>query len=354
MKAIILGGSRFIGRRLARELAGAGHAVTLFNRGRTDDLLGGAVERLRGERRSATDLAAAARRQSYDVVYDFLCYDETDARLAAEAFRGRAGRFVHISTCSVYWCAGECPCPVAEEDFDRLDVSAERPGSIEFEYGTGKRRAEESLRRAHGEGAFPVTIVRMPIVGGEEDASLRYAGYVERVLSGGPIVLPDGGLAPFRHVYVGDVCRALADLALAPAAAGEAYNLAGGEILSLRRVVGAIASALGHRPELVDAPGAFLRAVDPRPPSATFSPFSQAAAQVPAIFKARRDLGWSPTPFEAWVERAVRWAASRPGRAAEPPPSMAHRDLEREIARRWRTAAVSFGAEPSTSSAPPG
>ncbi len=49
MKALVIGGSRYIGRRLAGELAQAGHRVTLYNRGRAEDGLGSAVERLVGD-----------------------------------------------------------------------------------------------------------------------------------------------------------------------------------------------------------------------------------------------------------------------------------------------------------------
>src|SRR5262249_9037080 len=159
------------------------------------------------------------------------------ARLAAETLAGRVGRFVHVSTCSVYWCTGDFPCPVPEEDFDRLGDFSERPTSIEYDYGYNKRKAEEALFEAHGQTGFPFTAVRLPIVGGEGDLSLRCASYCRRVGDGGPLALPDGGWAPLRQVYVGDVVRTLAALPGAPHAVGQAYNLAGAEILSVRAIV---------------------------------------------------------------------------------------------------------------------
>jgi nucleoside-diphosphate-sugar epimerase len=350
---LILGGSRFIGRRLARELSERGDAVTLFTRGRTPDGLGTAVRRLTGDRRSAADLERAAASRAFDVVYDFLSYDARDARLAVDAFAGRIGRFVHISTCSVYWCAGEFPCPVEEDDFDRLDVSRERSSSIEYAYGMGKRGAEDALSAAHRDRGFPVTAVRLPIVGGEEDASLRCAGYVQRILDGGPLVLPDGGHAPFRHVYVGDVTRALASIPDRPAAAGRAYNLACSEILTLRRVVAALASALGRRVRVIDVPSSLARGVLGEG-YAAWSPFSQRAAQVPCIARARRELAWETTPFAEWIDRAARWCVDRLAAGGEPPPAAAHRGAEADLLRRWSEALVSFGAEASTSAELPG
>lgn len=351
---LILGGSRFIGRRLARELLADGRRqVALFTRGRTPDGLGDGVERLHGDRRSGDDLRRVLAGRSFDVVYDFLSYDAHDARLAAGVLAGRVGRFIHISTCSVYWCAGEFPCPVREEDYDRLDVSAERPSSIEFAYGTGKRAAEEVLFAAHRESGFPVTALRLPIVGGEEDASLRYAGYLHRVEDGRPLVLPDGGHAPFRHAYVGDATRILAALPSMDAAVGRAYNLACGEILTLRRVVAAIAALRGRRVEVIDIPSAVARRVMGEG-YAAWSPFSQQAAQVPSIARARCELGYEPTPFPAWLERGVRWAADRRVSGGETPPAMAHREREMDLVRSWKGALVSLGVEASTSAELPG
>jgi len=253
----------------------------------------------------------------------------------------------------VYWCAGEFPCPVEESDYQRLDASRERPTSIEYAYGAGKRAAEDELRRAHEEAGFPVTFVRMPIVAGEGDASLRYAGYVQRVAGGGPLVLPDGGHAPFRHVYVGDVTRALRLLGHSPNGMGEAYNLACGEILTLRRIVDGICRLMDRDPERVPVPAAHARRAVGDAWAALF-PFSQEAAQVPSIRKARHDLAWEPTPWEVWLERSVTWAVRHLESGGASPPSWEHRAREIDLARRWRDAMISFDAGASTSGERPG
>ncbi|HEY3176547.1 MAG TPA: NAD-dependent epimerase/dehydratase family protein [Candidatus Polarisedimenticolia bacterium] len=351
MRALVLGGTRFIGRRVVEELLEAGHRVTLYTRGRVRDAFEGRVERLIGERRSAADLTDRLSGRDFDAAYDFLSYEASDARLAIETLAGRVGHFIHISTCSVYWCTGDFPCPVAEGDFDRLSDFAERPGSIEYEYGYNKRKAEEALFAAHQERAFPVTTIRMPIIGGEDDPSLRYLSYVLRLSDGGPVALPDGGYAPFRHVYVADAARALAALAGRTHSIGQAYNLAGADILSVRGVVAAMADLLGRRAETVDIPTPILRAMGL---GTSFSPFSQQAAQVPAIFKARRDLGWETTPHRVWLERTVEWSLRVAGSLPEPPPPVAHRSREIEVIEAYRRAVVRFDGAAGSSGEPRG
>ena len=337
MKILVLGGARFIGRRLVAESLERGHGVTLFNRGTRDDRFGDRVDRIVGDRRSPRDLAAAIENREFDAVYDFLSFTAEDARLAIDALSGRTGHFIHISTCSVYWCTGDFPCPVPEEDFDRYGDFEERKDSIEYDYGYNKRKAEEALFAAHRERAFPVTAVRMPNVAGEEDPTLRYASYVLRITDGGPLVLPDGGYAPFRHVYVGDAARALAGIPGQRDAIGRAYNLASHEILSVRRLVSDMAGLLDRRIDTVDIPSSII---DLRWPEAGFSPFSKRAAQVPAIARARREIGWSPSPYESWLEATVRWSSKEVRKAGVLPPACAERDREIALAEWFRRTAL--------------
>lgn len=337
MRALVLGGSRFIGRRLALQLAEAGHDVALFNRGRTPDGLGDRVRRLVGDRRSDADLSRALSGLTFDAAWDFLCYDAVDAARAVSSLTDRVGRLTHISTGSVYWCTGDFPCPVSEEEFDRHGDFAEAPGSIEYAYGYAKRKAEEVLMEAHRGGKLAVTIVRPPVVAGEDEPALRYASYCRRLEDGSPLILPDGGFTPFRHVYAGDLARALARIPELPGAAGRAYNLASPEILSVRGLTIDIAALLGRTPDLVEVPTPVLRALAPdEPEPAAFSPFTQRAPQIPAIDRAIRELGWSPTPYPAWLESVVRWWVDEGRPAGLVPPQMRHRPKEVAMAAEYR------------------
>ncbi len=329
MKALVLGGTRFIGRRLVEALLKRGHRVTILTRGRRLDPWGSRVSRLVGDRRSPKDLARAAP-GGKDAVFDMLSYRAEDASLAVDAFSGRTAHFVQISTCSVYWCTGDFPCPVFEEEFERFGEFDENPGSIEYAYGYGKRRAEEVLFEAHRSTGFPVTTIRMPIVAGEADPSGRYLAYLRRIEDGQPLILPDAGTTPFRHVYVADVAESLADLPGKSHAIGRAYNLACAEILDLRRVVIMVAEMLGRSVTTVPIP---LQLLDARGLDRSFSPFTQAAGQVPAIRRARLELEWDPTPYAVWLERTVRWY--RDYYRAGDPPGYEHRRRELEILRAY-------------------
>ena len=99
MHILVLGGTRFVGRAITDALLGRGDTVTLFNRGKTNPGRYPGVETVIGDR--TKDLSALGDRE-WDAVIDVAAYDPRVVRLSAETFAKRAGRYVFVSTVSVY------------------------------------------------------------------------------------------------------------------------------------------------------------------------------------------------------------------------------------------------------------
>jgi nucleoside-diphosphate-sugar epimerase len=337
MKILMIGGTRFFGYHLAKRLIADGHQLSLFTRGRTPDEFGSRVRRIHGDRRDRRGFLAKLGRENYDVVIDMIAYEAEDSRSAVETFSGRVGQFFHISTGSVYIVTKDFPCPLREEDFDRVVVP--RPADDEewWLYGSGKRGCEEVLRRAYENDGLPITILRLPIVFGERDYTLRAYSYFLRLEDGRPLILPDSGLNVFTHIYQGDVVRTVAANLLNAAAIGQAYNLAQAEIMTLRGFVLAAARIMGREPELVDIPSAVLKASGL---GTSFSPLFTRRPFVLVTEKARRDLGFASTPLEAWLEKTIRWF--REEYRGGPPENFGLRDQEAEFAARYRQAVESI------------
>lgn len=333
MRILIIGGTRFFGYFLARRLLAEGHALTLFNRGRTPDDLGPDVRRVHGDRNDRREFARQLGCEEFDAAIDMIAYTAADTRSAVETLAGNVGRFIHISTGSVYIVTDDFPCPLREEDFDRA-VLPRPPGDAEWWlYGYHKRQCEDELREAGAKRGFPFTIYRLPIVFGERDYTLRAYSYFLRLEDGKPLILPDGGFNVFTHIYQDDVARTVAANLVNPAALGQAYNLAQPEILTLRAFVHEAARVLGREPEIVDIPWDVLEASGL---GTAFSPLSTRRPFVLVTAKARRDLGFSTTPFAVWQERTVRWF--REDYRGGPPDNYLRRDLEVDFVRRYRAA----------------
>ncbi len=329
MKVALLGGGGFISSAVQQRLLADGHQLTILKRHPPASAQG--VRYLAGERHDAGALAALAAERP-DAVVDFLCFTAGHARELLDAFAGRVSRLVMISTGSVYWCTGTWRNPVGEDQYDREDTprlpaTPLTPGSIEYEYGTGKRAAEDLLAQAHACGELSSVRLRFPVVGGPGDPTGRYAGYVRRVADGGPLLLPDGGFNTFRHLYVDDAAAAVS-AALAVPDAGGAYNVASSEMISVRDLVRQVAGCLGRpEPKVVAPPRTWLLE---RGYGDLFAPFSATRDQILAMGRARRELDFQPTPYSQWLARVV---AAGPGKS---PPS---REESEAVALFGRTSA---------------
>jgi nucleoside-diphosphate-sugar epimerase len=190
---LVIGGTRFFGKRLVDGLLDAGHTVTIATRGRAPDAWGQRVRRIRVDRRDAAAMARAfANEPGFDLVYDQMCYSPLDAAISADVFAGRVGRYVMASTIEVYGhLQGQPDRPLREDDVDLasepidLGYPCHLPELADIAYGKGKRQAEAFF---HQDGRLPVASVRIGhVLAGPEDFTGRLQGYVRRVLARQPL-----------------------------------------------------------------------------------------------------------------------------------------------------------------------
>ena len=327
MNVLVIGGTRYMGVELVWRLLLGGHAVTLFNRGRTADPFGERVERLVGDRRT-DDFGRLLRGRRFDAAVDFAAYEGPDAQAVVDVLE--VGHYVVISTGQVYLVRDVPPLPARESDYEGpLMARPDDPRDLaDWEYGIGKRAVEDVLAYAFEITRFPGTRVRIPIVNGERDQSRRLEAYLWRLLDGGPLLLPDGATAPIRHVYAGDVVRFLLRILGDPLTHGRAYNVCHDELLPLRDVLALLAEAMGARPRFVDVPSAAIEAagLDVR----AVSPFSTRWTSRLDPTRAREELDFSPRPLrQAFDVIARSFLAHLP---PSPPDGYAGRARERALA----------------------
>jgi nucleoside-diphosphate-sugar epimerase len=331
VKVLVIGGNRFMGRELAWRLLAGGHQVTLFNRGTLADPFGPRVERLHGDR-STGDFARLLGGREFDGVVDFAAFTAADTRSAREVLLGRVGHYVMISTGQVYLVRAGCPSLAREGDYagPLLPEPPEgHPDRADWEYGVGKRGAEDVLAQAWALDRFPSTRLRIPMVNGERDHLRRIEGYLWRLLDGSPLLVPDTGRR-LRHVYAGEVVRLIVTLLTRNAPRGLAYNVCQEETPTLPQFLELLAGILGAplrtvlvAPTQVEAAGLDLRAT---------SPFSSRWMSLLDPVRARGELGFQHRPLRAYLETIVACFLAHP--PAEPPPGYAQRGRELELAAR--------------------
>lgn len=179
----MLGGTRFVGRHIAEAFLQAGHTVTVFNRGKTADELPKSVKHLLGDRNDGAAGLSALEQHSWDACIDVSGYTPRQVRASAEALKGRVGRYVLISTGSVY--AEQGRHPICEDD-PLLPAAAEDVTEVTGElYGPLKVACEQIVQQIYGDQC---TILRPQIIAGPYDYTLRYPYWVDRAARGGTVL----------------------------------------------------------------------------------------------------------------------------------------------------------------------
>jgi nucleoside-diphosphate-sugar epimerase len=329
VKVLVVGGTRFIGHELAWRLLFAGHEVTLFNRGREADAFGHRVERLRGDRTTA-DFEHLLSGRSFDAAVDFAAFTADDARRVVATLGGSVGHYVVISSGQVYLVRTDAPRPAKEEDYDGplLRVPQDAAERREWDYGMGKRAIEDVLAEAWSKERFPSTRLRLPMVNGERDHLRRIESYIWTILDGGPVLVPDGGERPMRHVYAGSAVKAVAGLLGDARTFGRAYNLAQDETPTLVELLERLADLLGAPARL--KPVATAKIVEAGLEPVRISPFSGRWMSFVDPSRAKQELGFRHESLPSYLDKVVAAFLARP--PLDTPPGYADRAREKALA----------------------
>jgi 2'-hydroxyisoflavone reductase len=200
MNVLIIGGSRFVGRHITDALIARGHRVTHFNRGQSDPAGRDDVEIVHGDR--AVDLERLGE-ATWDVVFDMCGYTPDIVEYSCRYFADRTGRYVFISTVSVY---DSDKTNGADEDAALLVLP---PGVdrtvLDFEhYGALKALCEDAVRNTFRHRA---SILRPGLVAGPYDPTDRFTYWPVRIAADGTVLAPVSADEPLQYIDARDLAR---------------------------------------------------------------------------------------------------------------------------------------------------
>ena len=302
MRLLVLGGTSFVGRAIVADALERGHDVTLFSRGRTGADLFPTAERRTGDRETG-DYGSLAD-GSWDAVVDVSGYVPRHVAQAAEAVGDRIGRYLFISTGSVY---DRLRAPdTITEDAPRLPPERGTEEITGDTYGPLKVACEDDVLQTYGDRA---TLVRPGIVAGPHDPTDRFTWWVRRVARGGRMAVPARLEQPVQVVDAGDLGRLVTSLVEADRSG--TYNAVGpAEPTTIGGLVETCAAAVGSTVEVVPVPGDSVEPGFPLvlPDESWDVLFRRSAA--PA-----RAAGLTATPLEQTARDVRAWDVER----GEPP-----------------------------------
>lgn len=322
MRILVIGGTGFSGPHVVRYLAGLGHEVTLFHRGRTNADLPRGVQHLLGDRDRLEDHASELRDLAPQLVLDMIARTEDHAKAVMRVFAGVAQRVVAISSQDVYRAYGRLigiepgpvePVPLAEDSPLRQKLYPYReqadPGHWAYHYD--KILVERVFL---GSPDLPGTILRYPMVYGPADSQHRIFPYLKRMDDGRPAVILPEGMAKWRWTrgYVENVAAAVALAVTAERAKGRIYNVGESEALTEAGWVWAIGVAAGWGGQVVAVP-------DERVPAHLAPEIDIEQQLVVDTSRIRRELGYrEPVSCDEALRRTVAWERAHPPETFHP------------------------------------
>jgi nucleoside-diphosphate-sugar epimerase len=247
MPALVTGASGFLGGHLAETLIAQGEEVFVLVRSasNTSHLSHLPVRPVIGD---LTDLASL-RRAVEPVTRIFHCaacstdwgpwatffaanVTGTKNLLTAAATAPRLERFVHVSTTDVYGY------PVVPCDETHATVDAGLP------YNQTKRLGELAVWNACETRRLPVTIIRPATIYGPRGKD--FTSEIATLLRYRLMATIGGGVARGGFTYVKNVADAMIQASVAPAAVGQAYNIADATNATWTDYLRIFAAGLGH------------------------------------------------------------------------------------------------------------
>ena len=247
--ALVVGGTRFVGRHTVSELLDHDYRVTTFTRGESANPFADdeRVDAVHGDRTDREALESARDAVDPDIVVDTCAYHPGDVETATDVFAG-VDAYVYVSSGSAY----DAPdVPMREDETPIHDCTPEQATDDSMEsYGPRKAEGDRVVARA-AESGVNAMAVRPMLVYGPHDYTERFAYWTDRVAEYDEVAVPFDGDSLLHRVYVEDVASALRIVA-EEGESGEWYNAADRNTFSLARSLELAAAGLDTEVEIVE------------------------------------------------------------------------------------------------------
>jgi len=297
VRIIVIGGTRFVGRAIVRELEEKGHDLMVVHRGVHEPETETRARHLHVDRSEILSVATEMSHFAPDAAIDVSAMNGQHARHALAALPGGI-RLVAISSCDVYRAFKSVHDGT---ESDAVPLTEDAPLREErFFVGPDDENIEvEEKYLEHG-----AVILRLSAVYGENDIQRRHDFVLRRIRVGRERMPIGAGNFLFSRCYISDVASAVR-LAAENAPPGEIYNVSESQTWSIRLQAQKVADAAGSQIEFVRVRAGVL------PADLRITSFIRQALLVDS-HKIRSTLGWRETDPDVALQHAVDWELSNP------------------------------------------
>ncbi len=273
MRILVMGGTRFIGVYLVKQLVAQGHEIVLFNRGNKPAPIDG-LKQIHGDRTDADQLKQALADENFDAIFDNNGRALSDTQPLIELFKGKLQQFIYVSSAGVYLKSDQMP----HVEGDAVDPKSRHKGKFETEsYLT--------------EQQIPFTSIRPVYIYGPQNYNPLEAWFFDRLVRDRPIPIPGNGMHLTQLGHVQDLATAMIAALGNDQAIGKIYNISGDRAVTFDGLARACAIATGKDP-------AALKIVHYDPKQFDFGKRKAFPMRVQHFFtdihNAKQDLNWQP------------------------------------------------------------
>jgi nucleoside-diphosphate-sugar epimerase len=253
-RALVLGGSVFVGRHLVDAVLAAGAEVAVLNRGRTPSSLPDGVERIVADRTDPAQMGATLAGREWDAVFDVsgfvMAAGGSDIGGLIDLLDGRVGSYVYTSSIMAYDQSWTGVFPWTESQPTNPDGADS--------YGGFKAISEAAILARHARTGFPGTIARPAAIYGPDNNiyDMELPMFL-RLLRRRPILVPHGGLVVGSYGHVDDLCATMIAMSTNRAADGEVFNVSTDSV-DANRYIAVLADVVGAEPDVVHVPDELL------------------------------------------------------------------------------------------------
>ena len=302
-KILVLGGTRYFGRSIVEELVSLGHQVTVFTRGNLQPEILNQVNHIAGDRRDFSSFKDLFRNKTFDVLIDNIGYLPDEVEFTLDFFQGKVGLYIYTSSISAYNVDKFKPSEnrylqrkiLNEDDYQPIPGSLSAIHNVDT-YCLGKNQCELRVMKNKD---LPFVILRPPLVIGPDDHSRNLYFFLQRILDGGPVILPQHLKHDLLHIYEKDLASVYPKFLEKKSSWNKAYNIAGEEVLTSEEYFGYIANYINKDLKIIYLPQADLDSIN------YIQPFEFNLISDISLIK--KEIGIELTSFKIWMGETIEW-----------------------------------------------
>jgi len=255
-KVLILGGTGFVGRILTEKLLDSNYDIALFNRGKRNPGIFPEVKHIYGDRE--TDEIKQIASGSWDVVVDFSGMQPDNIELVTSLLKGKAGRYIFVSTASVYPLENpdELKIPI-DESSKILDCNEEQRITKDVLAAYGNKKAEME-RILLSKDWLDTIIFRPGLIYGKYDWSDRFYYWLYRAKTQSEMLIPEEGQSKSTNTFSEDFANIIFE-AFDISSHQKVYNAVTHQPVSIKEIAETASRILNTTPSYINAPLEFLR-----------------------------------------------------------------------------------------------